>query len=245
MAKKKVKQPKLGKKALSNLPLQDLKSLLPGGKLTNGSNECEDLYDSNEVVQAQPQGVCLMEAVAWVTGEEHSDHPECACPALTEFAIQINDGVSDRVRQELLPAIPALVGSKTNSSKVRLKRVKRLLDALLDAIIPSLLKNINEEYDIITAVLVRELNQHVMVSGSAINKRHLTRTVKLLDAILTSDEDESITEIRNLAETLLREWDNTGLSFFDYESMLDFNPADMVGIAHSLLPGILQYVAEA
>ncbi len=186
-------------------------------------------------------GVCFMEAVAWVTGEEHSDRPECACPALTELAILINDGVNDRVRQELLPAIPALVGSKTNSGKVRFNRVRRLLDALIDAIIPSLLKNVDEEYSIITAVLVRELQQHMLVGGAATNKRHLTRTVLLLNALLTSD----ILIIRDLAKELLDNWSpGATLSQFDYESMLEINLTDIFCISHSLLPGILHYVAQ-
>ncbi len=240
MAKKKIKQPKLGKKALSNLSLVELKALLPGGRLTSGSNEIENNY-GGEVINTQPDGVCLMEAVAWVTGEEHSDRPECACPALTELAILINDGVNDRVRQELLPAIPALVGSKTNSGKVRFNRVRRLLDALIDAIIPSLLKNVDEEYSIITAVLVRELQQHMLVGGAATNKRHLTRTVLLLNALLTSD----ILIIRDLAKELLDNWSpGATLSQFDYESMLEINLTDIFCISHSLLPGILHYVAQ-
>ena len=36
-------------------------------------------------------GVCVMEAVAWVAGEPHSDHPQCASPVMTAFLTRWND----------------------------------------------------------------------------------------------------------------------------------------------------------
>jgi hypothetical protein len=58
------------------------------------------------------KGLCVMEAVAYVAGEPHSDHPKCACPRLTAFAIRINDRVDDDTRQKLKPLIPKLVGTR-------------------------------------------------------------------------------------------------------------------------------------
>ena len=58
---------------------------------------------------------CVMEAVAYVAGEPWSDHPACACPVLTAYAIQLNDRMLDddmRTRL-LLPLVIRLAGSKS------------------------------------------------------------------------------------------------------------------------------------
>lgn len=59
------------------------------------------------------KGACIMEAVAYVAGEPHSDHPECASPLLTSFLISMNDRLGDDDRQILKPFIPRLVGTNT------------------------------------------------------------------------------------------------------------------------------------
>ena len=43
-------------------------------------------------------GVCLMEAVAWYAGEQHSDHPDCVCPVLGEMGRGLNDALPDSKR---------------------------------------------------------------------------------------------------------------------------------------------------
>jgi len=58
------------------------------------------------------QGVCVLEAVVWLAGEEHSDQTDCACPVIAAFLRVTNDRATDEQRQELRPYIPALVGSK-------------------------------------------------------------------------------------------------------------------------------------
>jgi hypothetical protein len=56
-------------------------------------------------------GLCLMEAVAWVAGEEHTDHPACVSPLLGAFGRSLNDVLPDDKRQELKPLIPLLPGT--------------------------------------------------------------------------------------------------------------------------------------
>ena len=56
---------------------------------------------------------CVMELVAYVAGEPWSDHPECACPALTAFAMPWNDSLNDRDRQKLKPYVLRLVGTRS------------------------------------------------------------------------------------------------------------------------------------
>jgi len=60
------------------------------------------------------EGMCLMEAVAYVAGESHSDRPECVCPVLAAFGRTWNDALDDEDRNRLLkPFIPLLVGTRS------------------------------------------------------------------------------------------------------------------------------------
>ena len=62
-------------------------------------------------------GVCVMEAVAWVAGEPHSDHPKCASKLITAFMVSWNDSLrSDEERDRLVrPLVPLLVGTRTTA----------------------------------------------------------------------------------------------------------------------------------
>ena len=62
-------------------------------------------------------GACVMEAVAYVAGEPHSDHPACASRVITSFCMSWNDALrSDEERDRLLkPLIPKIVGTRTTA----------------------------------------------------------------------------------------------------------------------------------
>lgn len=76
-------------------------------------------------------GLCAMEAVAWMAGEPHSDKPKCACPVVGAFMRSWNDGIKDDVtRTRLLkPLLPILVGSRS-TKEVELQRSYLALDWL-------------------------------------------------------------------------------------------------------------------
>ena len=57
------------------------------------------------------QGMCLMEAVAFLAREQHSDHPKCVSPILGTFGRNLNDVLPDDLRQELKALIPSLPGT--------------------------------------------------------------------------------------------------------------------------------------
>jgi len=63
--------------------------------------------------------LCVMEAVAYFAGERHSDRAACACPAITSFAIAINDMCTDEQRQRLKPYIPLIVGTRDGNELKR------------------------------------------------------------------------------------------------------------------------------
>jgi hypothetical protein len=84
-------------------------------------------------------GLCLMEAVAYIAGEPHSDRPQCACPVLGAFGRHMNDGMDDAGRQALKPHIPRLVGSRSTRA-VELKRGWLAADWLVHTAAPAWLR---------------------------------------------------------------------------------------------------------
>jgi hypothetical protein len=63
------------------------------------------------------EGHCLMEVVAHLAGEPHTDKPKCACPVLSEFGRKLNDKFTDDdLRTKCLgPAAGLLVNSRDES----------------------------------------------------------------------------------------------------------------------------------
>ena len=81
-------------------------------------------------------GLCVMEAVAWLNGEEATDQPKCACPLLGSFAIYVNDKLPDDDRQKLLPLALSLVSTRSEEHiDVRfnhmLKRVEKIFGEII------------------------------------------------------------------------------------------------------------------
>jgi hypothetical protein len=78
------------------------------------------------------EGMCVMEAVAYVAGEEWSDTPQCACPVLATFLRSWNDAITDDAHRTALlkPLVPRLVGSKS-TIEVERRRSDMALDWLV------------------------------------------------------------------------------------------------------------------
>ena len=61
------------------------------------------------------EGMCAMEAVAYIAGEPHSDHPECVSPVIAAFMRTWNDGLGDEDRDRLLkPYLTKVIGTKSS-----------------------------------------------------------------------------------------------------------------------------------
>ena len=69
--------------------------------------------------QGRDNGMCAMELVAFLAGEQHTDHPDCACPVLTGYTIRLNDAMPEAWRQQLKPYLPLLIGSRDNREAER------------------------------------------------------------------------------------------------------------------------------
>jgi hypothetical protein len=60
------------------------------------------------------QGHCAMEAVAWYTDEQHSDHPQCVSPAIAAAMRVYNDRLPDSKRNIILkPLLLEVIGTNT------------------------------------------------------------------------------------------------------------------------------------
>jgi hypothetical protein len=81
------------------------------------------------------EGMCLLEAVAFVAGEPHSDHPACTDPVLGAFGRAVNDWLTDEERQRLAPLVPKLVGTAGDHT-LSLRRAMLLTDAVVRQIVP-------------------------------------------------------------------------------------------------------------
>ncbi len=60
------------------------------------------------------RGACFMEMASFLAGERWSDHPVCTHPLLANLARLVNDTVSDRLRPQLIPLIPSVIGLTTD-----------------------------------------------------------------------------------------------------------------------------------
>lgn len=89
---------------------------------------------------SRSEGMCLLEAVAYVAGEPHSDNPECVCPVLAAFGRAWNDALNDAERDRILrPFVPLLVGTRS-SPKVQDQRAFMAADWAVRVFTPTWLR---------------------------------------------------------------------------------------------------------
>ena len=86
-------------------------------------------------------GLCLMEAVALLGGEGHTDTPECACPVLSAFGRKLNDEMGhgsegDALRAKYLADLaPRLVGTRS-TPEVEIRRALVFADGAVRVLAP-------------------------------------------------------------------------------------------------------------
>lgn len=69
-------------------------------------------YELSEGMHTDPsEGRCAMEWVAYIAGEEHSDHPVCVSPFLIRFGMALNDAMPHEQRQGLRPYLARMIGT--------------------------------------------------------------------------------------------------------------------------------------
>ena len=97
--------------------------------------------------RSREQGLCAMEAVAWLAGEPHSDQPQCTCPVIAAFVRRMNDRLRDdeeRARY-LRPLLPVLIGTRTDSREVMQRRAYLAADWAVRTSVPMLFRALGRE----------------------------------------------------------------------------------------------------
>ena len=108
------------------------------------------------------RAMCAMEAVAWIAGEPHSDHPQCASPAIAAFMRSWNDGLNDADRDRLLkPFLVRLVGSRGTPEQEE-RRGLMALDWHNGVMLPAFLELVDELKPQAEAVRADHLNPDVI-----------------------------------------------------------------------------------
>lgn len=85
-------------------------------------------------------GMCLLEAAAYISGERHSDHPACVSPVIATFGRKWNDDLPDDDRQRLLmPLLPLLLDT-ASTEEVEEARVWMVTDWMVRECAPAWLR---------------------------------------------------------------------------------------------------------
>jgi len=96
--------------------------------------------------ESRDHGMCLMEAVAFLAGEGHSDQPECACPVISAVGRVLNDRMGrgeqgDALRaKHLAPLAEKLVGTRS-TPEVEQKRAFFFADRAVRLFAPTALES--------------------------------------------------------------------------------------------------------
>src|SRR5437867_694533 len=88
-------------------------------------------------------GVCAMEAAAWLAGREHNDHPICVSPTIGAFMRSWNDSLpSDTERDRLLkPLLPQILQT-VSTKEIEKERGWMAVDWLARTFTPSFLVHV-------------------------------------------------------------------------------------------------------
>ena len=121
--------------------------------------------------ESRDDGMCLLEAVACVAGEPHTDHPQCVCPVLAAFGRGWNDGLENDDEREkwLKPFLTRLVGTR-GSAELSERRAWMALDWLIRVHGPAwmdLTESLREHAAILRALPPQTSNQDLQSSKAA------------------------------------------------------------------------------
>lgn len=146
------------------------------------------------------RGVCIMECVAYLAGEPHTDHPECACEVVTEFAMNCNDVLSPEDRPRLTAYALRIAGSRANDGQVPLQRARFLLSYATRVCLPLFLAKRQIDFK----VTVPELETHADIPSYVAELKRLQKITRETEGEAGASMDCSQTPIGTLTNALLR-----------------------------------------
>lgn len=97
------------------------------------------------------EGMCLLEAVAFLADEPHSDAPECACPVLSAYGRNLNDVMGkgpqgDALRTKYLADIALMLVGTRSTREVERRRAYLLADRAVRVFAPLALDAVGLHY---------------------------------------------------------------------------------------------------
>lgn len=148
------------------------------------------------------EGMCLMEAVAYIGGSGHTDRPDCACPVVTEFAIEVNDNIDDdNIRNAALkPVIRNILNSDTDDRGVLKDRSFHLAKGVVTTFLPMLL-SVEDNAD--TQAMAPAVE--AMAWGTIDNLRHVLSDLKEHHS-LSADGVAAVTDAADAMRFLHTAW---------------------------------------
>ena len=70
---------------------------------------------------------CIMEATAYIAGEDWTDKPKCVSPVIGAFLRSWNDTLDDETRQKLKPYIRRVIDTRTTEGHVLATQARALI----------------------------------------------------------------------------------------------------------------------
>ena len=105
--------------------------------------DLEVIHLSSGSHQSRNDGVCAMEAAAWLAGRAHTDHPVCVSPTIGKFMRTWNDDLkSDEERDRLLKPLLPVILQTVSTEEMENQRSWLATDWLARIFIPSFLEHV-------------------------------------------------------------------------------------------------------
>src|SRR5690348_4630009 len=140
------------------------------------------------------------------------------------MAIDVNDRTDANGRQELVKAIPALVGSRTKSKRTYFRRIKALVTHLL----AKAKQEMDEPGDSAASRLLYARLQEILdQKPTAKNIHEFVEIARSLDGDL-NDSTCINGHILNALDQAADSWNSDGVSFTDYDEL--FHSVNLTGI---------------
>lgn len=147
-------------------------------------------------------GLCVMECVAYIAGEAHTDRPACADYLCSQYAILINDQSIDSRRQTMIKYVLRLAGSK--SEAVAEQRFLMMLNTAVKKFLPYTLDKLHLRGISLAVASLPEVTDTASLQfvSSKLNDFASELTNKAKDATL-KEHHVSAGRMKTLAQTML------------------------------------------
>lgn len=152
--------------------------------------------------ESPDKGLCVMECVAYIAGEAHTDKPACADYLCSQYAILINDQSIDNRRQTMIKYVLRLAGSKSDT--VAEQRFLLMINTAVKKFLPYSLNKLNLKGISLGLTSLPEItdNASLQFVSDKLNDFASELTNKAKDASL-KEHHVSASRMKTLSQTML------------------------------------------